>query len=204
MPRHFAVLPAAGASLRMGRSKLLLPWGNGCLLEHVLSVWTSCNLDAVAITLPPDLHELVRIAAPFKVESIVPTSRPLDMKVSVLLALDRLKICEPDPLDAWLLAPADMPGITPEMIVQLCRCYDAAPGSVVVPVHAGRRGHPVVFPWSSGAAVAALPPDRGIDAIVKTGPVLEIPVDAAGLLDDLDTPEDYERLRGKYGLAASD
>jgi molybdenum cofactor cytidylyltransferase len=120
------------------------------------------------------------------------------MKCSVLIGLDRLKCFQPDLLDAWLLAPADLPGITSEVITQLCRHYDAAPGSIVAPIQEGRRGHPVVFPWSAAGAIAELPADRGIDAIVKSRPVMEVSIDVPGLLEDLDTPEDYARLRRQF------
>jgi CTP:molybdopterin cytidylyltransferase MocA len=33
----FAIIPAAGRSVRMGQPKLLLPWGQTTLLEHVLA-----------------------------------------------------------------------------------------------------------------------------------------------------------------------
>jgi len=199
MPRHFAVLPAAGASVRMGTPKLLLPWGKQCLLDHVLAIWTSAGLDGIAIVLPPDQPEFLRRARTFNVESIVPVTRPADMKASVRLGLARL--CErfqPLPADAWLLAPADLPGMTAKVIQAVVAAYDATPEQIVVPVHEGRRTHPVALPWTSVRQIDELPSNEGIDTIVKTGPVRELPVDASFVLDDLDTPEDYARLHDRY------
>ena len=33
MFRSFAIIPAAGRSVRMGRQKLLMPWGDATLIE---------------------------------------------------------------------------------------------------------------------------------------------------------------------------
>src|SRR5215211_3816779 len=117
MPRHFAVLPAAGASVRMGAPKLLLPWGRQSLLEHVLDAWTASGIDGLAIVLPPDQLELARRASKFGIEVVVPPVRPADMKHSVRLGLARLaERFQPSSDDAWLLAPADLPGITADVI----------------------------------------------------------------------------------------
>ena len=61
----------------------------------------------------------------------------------------------------------------------------------------GKRGHPVLFSWKHVEAVCAIPPDRGLNHLVAelAADVEQCPVDEPGLLDDLDTPYDYDRLR---------
>jgi CTP:molybdopterin cytidylyltransferase MocA len=70
------------------------------------------------------------------------------------------------------------------------------PGSIVVPVHAGRRGHPTRFAWKHAAGIRALPAGHGINAFVRehATEVFELPVSTADVLIDLDTPEEYARL----------
>src|SRR5438093_8516154 len=47
---HFGVLIlAAGASSRMGRPKLLLPWGETSILGHLRKQWRSAGIDQIAI-----------------------------------------------------------------------------------------------------------------------------------------------------------
>ena len=83
-----------------------------------------------------------------------PESPPAEMKESVRLALEFASRCIPAPSDAWLLAPADMPGLTSATIDRVIAAYEAdlvrrrPGGRIHVPRFRGRQGHPVLFPWS--------------------------------------------------------
>ena len=67
---------------------------------------------------------------------------------------------------------------------------------ILVPLFSDRRGHPTLIPWSHVAEIRALPAGQGIDSYLRTQRTntLEVQVDDAGVLNDLDTPDDYERL----------
>ena len=69
-----------------------------------------------------------------------------------------------------------------------------------VPIFEGRRGHPVLFPWSLAQEVTALPEDKGINALLQAHPAIvrEQVFHFRGILDDLDTPDDYRRLNKEY------
>ncbi|MBW3539409.1 MAG: nucleotidyltransferase family protein [Planctomycetes bacterium] len=73
---------------------------------------------------------------------------------------------------------------------------DVDRGRIVVPTCRGRRGHPVLFPWSLSDRIFALPPEAGLNRLVRdcAGDVVEIEVADESILIDLDTPEDYDRL----------
>jgi molybdenum cofactor cytidylyltransferase len=103
----------------------------------------------------------------------------------------------PTDRDAWLLAPADMPLLSRDVIDQVVAEHSAqaeAP-TILAPSHGGKRGHPVLFPWPLAAEVAQLAHDEGVNTIVQRRKVRELACDDAGVLADLDTPEDYRRLR---------
>ena len=72
----------------------------------------------------------------------------------------------------------------------------AKPQAIGMPVFAGRRGHPTIFPWSLATHVPDIPVGCGLNWLVHNGgvPVQEIPVDDDSIHFDLDTPEDYARL----------
>jgi CTP:molybdopterin cytidylyltransferase MocA len=74
-------------------------------------------------------------------------------------------------------------------------------GGITVPVHSGRRGHPVVL------SVGFLPELRkvteeaqGLRAVIAQhdAEVREVAFDSAVVLLDLNTPEDYEEARKTY------
>ncbi len=53
----------------------------------------------------------------------------------------------------------------------------------------------MLFPWPLAAPIDELAPDEGLNALLARHPVHTIEGDARAVLEDLDTPEDYERLR---------
>jgi molybdenum cofactor cytidylyltransferase len=72
------------------------------------------------------------------------------------------------------------------------------PDAVHVPVFRGERGHPVVLPASLRAPLCAAAPGESPRAVIARAGVRvrEHPLDAPGILVDLDTPEELQRWRG--------
>jgi CTP:molybdopterin cytidylyltransferase MocA len=71
----------------------------------------------------------------------------------------------------------------------------------LVPTIAGRRVHPVLFPWSFADAVHRLTAEEGLNAIVERRNPRQIPCEDLVTKDeypfaDIDTPEDFRRLGG--------
>ena len=71
-----------------------------------------------------------------------------------------------------------------------------APNRIVIPVFNGRRGHPVLFSAEVLQEILALPSSQGANIVVRKVPdrILEVTVDAPGILVDIDTPEDFKNL----------
>jgi molybdenum cofactor cytidylyltransferase len=68
----------------------------------------------------------------------------------------------------------------------------------VVPVFEGRRGHPVIFAADLFGEILGLPPDQGLNKVVKRNRdrVVEVIVGNSGILRDIDTPEQFAKLLG--------
>ncbi len=107
----------------------------------------------------------------------------------------------PQPDDGWLLVPGDHPVLDGSVVGDVIQEWSARRPAILVPTHQGRRGHPTIFSWRLAAEALALPRDVGLNELVRrhAGDVVEweSPSDAIRL--DLDTPEDYERLRPRFG-----
>jgi len=199
--RSYAVIPAAGRSRRMGQPKLLLPWGQATLIEHVIATWRASRVDRIALVVHPDDTQLADLAARAGAHVIQPAEPPAEMRVSVDHALRWIATLSPELTDAWLLAPADMPGLSAATIDRLLTSYESRASAdddtkrVWMASWRGRHGHPVLFPWSLAADVAALRADEGLNALVSRCAVEHVESEEMSILDDLDTPADYERLR---------
>lgn len=89
----------------------------------------------------------------------------------------------------WLVALADMPFVKPDSIRTLLQALQGG-ADIVVPVHQGRRGHPVAFANKYQTQLLALTGDVGARSILQTMPVTEIEVDDPGIHQDIDVAED--------------
>lgn len=198
--RGFAIVPAAGRSVRMGRPKLLLPCGDETLIERVLRAWRASHVSSVVVTVHPEDHALATLCRDAGAEVVVPARPPREMKESIRLALQHAaEHCGAGPEDVWLLAPADMPELNASVIDRVLQAYDPRQPSILVPRHGGRRGHPVLFPWKLAAEVDHLGKDEGVNALLARHPIAEIDVEDEGVLEDLDTPEDHRRWQQRSG-----
>jgi molybdenum cofactor cytidylyltransferase len=95
-----------------------------------------------------------------------------------------------------LVCPGDLPALRPETVVELLRRREAAGAGLAVPVHRGRRGHPLAVAPALIPEIEALDPGRGLRQLLDLHPgeLLTVEVDDPGCVADLDTPEDYDRL----------
>jgi len=192
-----ALVPAAGLSLRMGQPKLLLTIGGVPLIARVVAALKAGGADLVVVVVPaaevPGAERVAREAEKAGASLVVPPAPTADMRASVELGLERLEQ-GPAP-ESLLLAPGDSPGITDELVGRVIACAREYLHSVVVPVCAGRRGHPVLLPWPLTSAIRSLPPGSGINALLSEPGtrVVELEVVEPATADDLDTPEDYQR-----------
>jgi molybdenum cofactor cytidylyltransferase len=102
----------------------------------------------------------------------------------------------PEPL---LVCPADLPELAPATVVAVLDRLAASGAGLAVPVHAGRRGHPLAIAAGLAAEIPGLDPAVGLRQLVERHPdrLAEVPVADPGCVRDLDTEEDYRRLRGR-------
>jgi molybdenum cofactor cytidylyltransferase len=104
----------------------------------------------------------------------------------------------PAGLDGVLVALGDMPGLAPPVIHALIRSLaPAARRSICVPLCAGRRGHPVLFAARHIPELTALSGDVGARELMERHAASLFPVEVgdAGILLDVDTPEELARAR---------
>jgi molybdenum cofactor cytidylyltransferase len=198
----FAVIPAAGKSERMGRPKLALPLGERTVLERVIDSLRAAGVEHVVVVIGPHVPQLAPLAQSAGAHVLQLAEETPDMRATAEAGLRWLEgRFRPRPDDTWLLVPADHPTLDPHVIRRLMQERAAAPErSVIVPTHAGRRGHPTLIDWKHVAGMRALPSGSGLNAYLRqqAAETLELPVDSPNILCDLDTPADYEGLRQTF------
>lgn len=200
-PRLFAVIPAAGLSLRMGRPKLLLPLGGMTVIARLLAALARPEIVAIAVVIRRDDVALREEVERHGGWAVTPDDDPPDMRASVECGLRAIQDrFQPQPVDGWLMLPADHPVLDYDALTKLIVRWTAQRPRFLRPVHAGRNGHPLIARWDVVPEIAPLPPEQGLNQLLRqfADEVVAVPVDSPGVLVDLDSPADYERLREMF------
>ena len=197
-----ALIPAAGHSARMGRPKLALPLGGRTVLERVIDALREAEIESILVVTAPHSAGLAPMAESAGATVLrLPQSTP-DMRATIEAGLHCLEqTLRPTMNDAILLVPADHPALDADVIRSLRSEWLKHPEcSIAVPTHAGARGHPAIIGWRHVPGIRAFDKDRGLNAYLRqfAAETLEVPVDSPDVLVDLDTRQDYERLRKRF------
>jgi molybdenum cofactor cytidylyltransferase len=179
------ILLAAGRGARFdptgAQNKLMqaLPGGDTVAVAAARTLLSS--LSRVVAIVRPGADELV--AALGEVGCTVVTCPDADqgMGASLVFGLSQVR-------DAigWIIALADMPYVDPTSIAALIAALNHG-AEIAVPVHQGQRGNPVGFSRKHLAQLLTLGGDQGARSLLNTHPVIEVVVNDAGILRDIDT-----------------
>ena len=186
-----AVVLSAGESSRMGRPKALLPIGGETFIERVVRTLKRTSVGKVIVVLGHNADEMSRRIAHLPVEILVNRDYKSGQLTSLQVAvrsLDSQSDC-----DGMLVHLVDHPYIDARLVeIMIERFYESGK-SLVVPRHAGKRGHPVIFARSLFEELLKAPLDQGAKAVVNAHrhETLEIDTTDEGITLDIDTPELY-------------
>lgn len=186
-----AIVLAAGRSQRMGTQKLLLPFAGSTVIARVVDAFLGVPVDQTSVVIREN-DALLRAALGDRpvvcVENLDPNG---DMLSSVRCGLRGL----PALAETILVSPGDQPSLGPALIRQLLVAFRAAGRPILVPVHAGRRGHPLAFAARFREELLTAFEGTGLRGLLAAHAheVSEWPTSDAAVLEDLDTPTDYRR-----------
>ncbi len=189
-----AVVLAAGESKRMGVPKLLLPYHGATLIESVLAGVTASRVNATWVVLGSGRRAIREKIKRFPVSVAVNTLFRRGMLSSIQKGIASL----PRGFLAALVVLGDQPDVGPRVIDRLIDAWAGTRKGIVVPVSGGRRGHPLLLDLKYHGEIASLSPETGLRGLLSAHPddILEVDVPDAGVLIDIDTPEDYRKALG--------
>ena len=192
-----AIVPAAGASRRMGRPKLLLPYGSSTVVGSTVAALRGGGATTLVLVTAPGDEPLAAWGRQAGLLVAANTDPEQGMLTSVWAGLAALGgaatvAARGEPL---LLCPADLPRLRPETVAALLREL-APPALLVVPRCGRHRGHPLVVAAAAAPAILELDPDVGLRQLRMrhAGRTVEVEVADPGTVLDVDTPEDYRAL----------
>jgi len=178
----------------MGRLKQLLPLGSLTVIEHTLNTILSAGVTDIVVVIGPGGVDVSSAAGHLPVTIALNPNSHSDMAASVRAGLNELK----DPSSSVLVCPVDHPLVLPTTIKALLASHQENPEAIIIPSYNRRRGHPTLFPRNIIQEIFEASSLRDIIAAHSEMIVYENTEDE-GVVLDMDTPEDYERIQRKYG-----
>jgi molybdenum cofactor cytidylyltransferase len=191
--RLMAVLLAAGASSRMGRPKMLLPWGNKTILSHSIQAWSRLADDTSVIYSSADLAfqaELDRVQFPPGSRIVNPDpSRGMFSSIQTAAFWTGW----PQEVTHWAIVLGDQPHVRVATLRRLVQFAKEFPHFICQPSRAGRPRHPVVIPREFFLALRNCE-ERTLKDFLNSHATSRrfLEIDDPALEIDLDRPEDYE------------
>jgi molybdenum cofactor cytidylyltransferase len=192
-PALAVVILGAGASSRMGRPKLLLPWRGTTVAGHLISQWRELGAAQIAMVLRPDdsalAAELDRLS--FSSQGRIPNPHSERGMFSSIVCAANWPGWRSD-ISHWAIALGDQPHLRIETLRQLWDFSVLHSDAVCQPAFGGHAAHPVMLPRPvfdrlQNARAATLKEFLKLNASRSVQQEIKDP----GLRLDLDTPEDY-------------
>lgn len=197
-----AVILAAGMSSRMGETKQLLRWAGRTLLDQVIENVRASGVSDIVLVLGHAAETIAKGIAARNLQVVVNTGYREGMGSSLRTGVSAL----PPEVDAALICLADQPFVRPETLQLLVDRYRKSSAQIVIPMCKGFRGNPVLLDRSVFPEVMALNGDIGCRAIFGSHleGIVKVPVEDLGILLDVDSQEDFDRLKQFGGVTTDD
>jgi len=191
-----ALLPAAGASRRMGRPKLLLPYRGETIVGSLIASLRAAGVERIVLVIAPGDDELRSWA---EREGLTVAVNPEPERGMLSTIQEGLAALGPVHSETLLISPADLPAVRPETIAEVVRRREETGAPLALPVWRGRHGHPLAIAPELTSEIAGLDPlvpNTGLRQLRDrhAAATLWIDVDDPGAVQDVDTPQDYEAL----------
>jgi molybdenum cofactor cytidylyltransferase len=189
------ILLAAGESKRMqGAFKPLLKWGKRTVIGECVQQMRNSRLAEIFVVLGHRELEVRQSLAGSGVQYAINKNYQKGMLTSVKTGLSMLSPNE----DAVLIALVDQPMIKSGLINKLILAFEEGEKGIVLPTYKGRHGHPIIISTGYVDDIMQLDDNTegGLRDLINAqrGDWLEVPVDTPDVIDDIDSPEDYQRL----------
>lgn len=190
MREVWAIILAAGASTRMKKQKLLLPFKGKTIIETVVENAARSVNSNIMVVLGSHHEQILRQIENFDIKHCVNENYHEGMLSSVICGFRAL----PEEAKAALIFLGDQPQI-PSLVTNLVlAAWKESERGIVIPTIKQRRGHPVLIETRYKQEIEKLDHKKGLRTLSEQNKndVYEMKCLIPEILRDIDTPEDYE------------
>jgi CTP:molybdopterin cytidylyltransferase MocA len=193
--RITGLILAGGLAERMGECKALLTFGRaGSALEMIVTRMRASGVGSVIVVTGGHEETVREETLRLGCEAFHNPAFKSGMFSSVITGVKALKFG----VEAFFLQPVDIPLVKISTYKALIEAWDEGHGApqIVYPTFMGERGHPPLIGREMIAPILGWTGKRGLQGLLDDCPrSLDIPTADRAILLDMDTQDDYRRLR---------
>ncbi len=189
-----ATILSAGDSARMGYPKALLEFRGRTFLESILDASAALGIQRRIVVLGPSGDKILKNHDLHDVTVVWTQEFEAGPIGSIRSAIREI---QPHPVDGLLVWPVDMPHVAIATVETLLDGFRAGRSAIAVPTFEGKGGHPVIFGRTTFEELLDTPDGDGAKAVVRADPgrVLKVEVDDPAVVQDLNTPSEYQTMK---------
>jgi molybdenum cofactor cytidylyltransferase len=191
-PRVVAIVLAAGTSSRMGSNKMLADFDGKPMVRASVANVLSSGVDEVIVVSGHEPEKVRQALAGLAVRIVNNPDYAAGLSTSLRAGVEAA-----GQADAVVVCLADMPRVSADVIDRMVAAFNPVEHrSIVVPVHQGQFGNPVLWGSEHFARLKSMSGDKGARALIgeMKSEATEIVADE-GVLMDADTPEALAHLK---------
>lgn len=185
----------------MGSPKLILPLGGETVIEKVIGLFRQAGVNEIVVVLGHGaqtvLPHLVNKGANWVIND--------DYRSGMFSSVRKGAASIAGKCRGFFVLPADMPLVKPDTLKTLMAAFGEEGKLVFRPCHRGRHGHPPLISSSLIPAILKFKGAGGLRAFFARleSSITDIECKDPGILEDLDTPEDYRRALERFDTGIS-
>jgi molybdenum cofactor cytidylyltransferase len=186
-----AIILAAGESKRMGRPKMLLPWSGSTVLQTVVSAFQASGVNDILV-ITGAAHDQIDPLIHDPVHAVFNENYKQGEMLSSIQAGLRATLHESQ---ATFIALGDQPQIQVKTILNLLEEFKKTTAPLIVPSFNMRRGHPWLVARELWEEIINMQPTHSAREFLErhARDIHYVKLDTPTVLQDLDTPEDYQK-----------
>jgi molybdenum cofactor cytidylyltransferase len=186
-----AIVLAAGRSQRMRTQKLLLPFAGQTVIEHIVDQVLAAPIRNTLAVVADNENAVAAALSKKPITLAVNPDPEAEMLSSIRVGLRALD----SGAQAAIIVLGDQPSLKSTVLNQLVSAFQATQKGIVVPLHNGKRGHPLLIAARYFDELQQHYDDVGLRGLLTAhaDDIAEVAISDAGILADMDYPEDYQR-----------
>jgi len=189
------LIPAAGASKRLGSPKQLLKWGDSTLMGHVIKNVKQLDAQQVLMVLGAHYDKIVKEVSTADVEIIQNKNWEQGLGSSIAAGAKFLLDSKSN-VDAVLIVLVDQPFISTAYLAAMIADFNAEEGRIITTSYGNDTyGVPALFDKRYLVQLAKLRDDNGAKMLIKQNLDRVSAVAMTPILTDIDTKKDYNTFR---------